>query len=90
MAGFCCLRTFLSTSRLSILVFCPHGFYCIMQFMLGRVQMLFGLRAVALHIVMVGGAGMIHLSDGFIHVVVDSIQIVPVVNSFGNRDSYHK
>ena len=54
------------------------------------MEMLFGLGAMALHIVVVGGAGMIHLFDGFFHVVMDRVEVVPVVNFFGKRDSGNK
>jgi hypothetical protein len=33
---------------------------------------------------------MIHLFDGFFHVVMDRVEVVPVVNFFGKRDSGNK
>jgi hypothetical protein len=35
---------------------------------------------------MVRGAGMVQLFDRFFHVVMDRIQIVPVMHPVGNRD----
>ena len=68
------------------LVFGPDGFDRVVQFVLRCMQMLLGLRAMALHIVMVGGAGTVHFLDGFIHVIVGGFQIVPVTHPVSNRD----
>jgi hypothetical protein len=35
---------------------------------------------------MVGGAGLVHLSHRFLHVFLDPLQVVPVMNLIGNRD----
>jgi hypothetical protein len=58
----------------------------VVEFVLCRVEMLFGFGAVTLHIIVVGGAGTIHFFDGFIYMVVGRFQIVPVTNPFGNGD----
>jgi hypothetical protein len=78
----------LGTARL--LVFGSHRVDRFVEFALGGMEMLFGLGAMALHIVVVRGAGMIHLFDGFFHVVMDRVEVVPVVNFFGKRDSGNK
>jgi len=54
-----------------------------MQFVFGRAQMFFSLDAVPRHVVVIGGTGTFHLMDRFLYVVVDGIQIVPVMNSVG-------
>jgi len=58
----------------------------LVQFALGGAKVLFGLCAVAGHIVMISGARMLHLVDRLNNVVVDGVQIVPVMNSFGKCD----
>ncbi len=62
----------------------------VMQLVLRRMQMLFRLRAMPSHIVVVSGAGMVHFMDRFLYVVMDRVQIVPVTNSIGNRDPSNK
>src|SRR5271165_4724945 len=57
-----------------------------MQFALCGMQMLFCLYAMSLHVIVVGGAGAVQLVDGFLHVVVDRIQVMPVMNPIGNGD----
>src|ERR1039458_501960 len=48
--------------------------------------MLFRLRAMPSHIVVVRFAGVVQLFDRLLHVFMDRIQIVPVTNLIGNRD----
>jgi len=48
------------------------------QFVLGLPQVLFGLRTVALHVVVIGRPGSLHLVDRFLHVTVNRFQVVPV------------
>jgi hypothetical protein len=62
----------------------------VVELVLCRVEVLFGFRAVTLHIIVVGGAGTIHFFDGFIYVVVGRFEIVPVTNPFGNGDPGNK
>jgi hypothetical protein len=50
------------------------------QFALSGAQMFFGLGAMAFHVVVVGGAGMLHLMNGFDDVLVNAIEIVPIAN----------
>jgi len=59
----------------------------IVDLMLGRVQMFFRLCAVPSHIVVVRRAGVLHLFDRFERVVVGRVQVVPIMNPVGNRDS---
>jgi hypothetical protein len=35
---------------------------------------------------MVGGAGVVQFSDRFLHVFVDRVQVVPIMNPIGNCD----
>jgi hypothetical protein len=56
------------------------GFDSQVQFVFGRVQVFFGFRAVALHIVMIGGTGSFHFVDRFHYVFVNRIKIAPIVN----------
>jgi hypothetical protein len=44
------------------------------------MQMLYGLGAVSFHVVVVGGTGAVHLMDGFVNMLVNFIQIVPVAD----------
>ncbi len=60
------------------------------QLMLGCVQMFFRLGAMPGHIVVIGSAGVLQLMDRFLHVVMDRVQIVPVMNPVGNRDPRDK
>ena len=69
---------------------CAHRLDGFVQFALSRVKMLLSPRAMTIHIVVVRHAGMIEFVDGFLHVNVNRIQIVPIMNSFGNRDSAGK
>jgi len=57
-----------------------------MQLVVCRMQMLFRLRAMASHIVMVGCASPVHLTLCLLHVFLDRLQVVPVMNLIGNRD----
>ena len=47
--------------------------------------MLLSLRAMSVHVVVVRGTGSLHLVDSLSDVLVDFIEIVPVMNSFGQR-----
>jgi len=60
------------------------------QLALRSVKMLLSSRAVTSHIVVVRHTGVIEFVDGFLHVNVNRIQIVPIMNSFSNRDSAGK
>ena len=42
--------------------------------------MLFGLHSVAIHVIVVGRAGALHLMDRFLHMLVNAIKIVPVAD----------
>lgn len=44
------------------------------------MQMFNGFHAVTCHVEMIGGASAVHLVDGFNDVVVNRVQIVPVVD----------
>jgi hypothetical protein len=68
------------------LVLCPDRLDRFVQLALRRPQMLFRLRAMPLHIVVVGGAGHFQLMDRFVHVVMDLVQVMPVTNLIGNRN----
>ena len=61
-----------------------------MQLVLGRFQMLFRLGAMPSHIVVVGGSGVIHFMNCFHHVIMNRVQIVPVMHPIGNRDPGNK
>ncbi len=58
--------------------------------MFGRMKMLFSFCAMPVHIVVIGSACPIHLADRFRDVIVDRIQIVPIMHPFGNRQSGRK
>jgi Asp/Glu/hydantoin racemase len=70
----------------SQLLVCPDRLDRLVQLLLRRMQMLFRLRAMPSHIVMVGCAGLVHLMDCLSHVFLDPLQIVPVMNPIGDRD----
>src|ERR1017187_433928 len=70
----------------SQLLVCPDRLDRLVQLLLRRMQMLFRLRAMPSHIVMVGCAGLVHLMDCLSHVFLDPLQVVPVMNLIGNRD----
>jgi len=53
--------------------------------MLCPVQQLFGLGAVAGHVVVTGRACPLHLMNHFDAVVVNGVQVVPVVDPIGYR-----
>lgn len=44
------------------------------------MQMLHGLRAVSLHVEVVGGTRAVHFMNGFVNVFVDFVQIVPIAD----------
>jgi hypothetical protein len=62
---------------------CPGGLDRLVQLALGLVQQFLGLRSVAGHVVVIRGPGAIHLVDRFQHVVVNLVEIVPVVHRVG-------
>jgi len=59
------------------------------ELVLGFVESSLGLFAVAIHVVVIGGAGMLHLVDGILDMMVDVVEVVPVVD-FSNGDSAGK
>ncbi|MFY9905607.1 MAG: hypothetical protein WAK62_10705 [Terriglobales bacterium] len=62
----------------------------IVELVLRRVEVFFGLSAMSSHIVVVGGTGVVQLSDRFLDMVMDRVQIVPVMHSIGDRDPGNK
>jgi hypothetical protein len=56
----------------------------------GRVQMFLGLCAVAFHIVVVSGAGSIHFVNRFQHVLVNFVEIVPIVDGPSEQCASYK
>jgi phosphoribosylformylglycinamidine synthase subunit PurQ / glutaminase len=50
-------------------------------------QMLFRFRAMARHVVVIGGPGVIQFMHRFLNVAVSRFQVCPVPNFFGNRDT---
>ena len=58
--------------------------------MLGGSQMVFSLRAMSIHVVMIGGASAIHLMDGFDYVLVDAVEIVPIPHLRGHSCTGNK
>jgi hypothetical protein len=58
--------------------------------MLCLPQILFRPGAMSSHVIVIGCAGIFHFVDRFLYVVMDFLQIVPVVNLVGNRDSGSK
>jgi hypothetical protein len=79
-----------SQQSLKELPLSPNRLDGIVQFVLGRMEMLFSLGAMSGHIVVVGSAGTVHLFDCFIHVVVGRFEVVPIMNPVGNRDPGNK
>jgi hypothetical protein len=77
----------LKNGAASYLVLRFHSCDGIAQFVFRGVKMLFCFRTMSLHIVVVRCAGAIHLMDGFYHVVVDCVQVMPIVNPIGDGDS---
>ena len=61
----------------------------LVQFVLGGAQMLFRLDAVSVHVVVVGRAGSFHFVDGFLHVVMDCLQVAPIA-SLANCNARNK
>jgi len=39
------------------------------------------------HIVVVGGTGVVQFSDSFFHMVMNRVEIMPIVDFIGNRNS---
>src|SRR5271165_1170447 len=60
------------------------------QFALGGAQMFLGPGSVSFHIVVVGGAGTVHLMDGFYDVLMNAVKIVPVADLCGQRRACDK
>jgi hypothetical protein len=50
------------------------------ELVLGIAQVLFGLDSVAFHVVVIGGAGALHLVNGFRDVLMNLVEVVPVAN----------
>ena len=50
------------------------------EFDFRRAQMFFSPGAVALHVVVIGSAGALHLMDGFVDVFVSFPKVTPVAN----------
>jgi hypothetical protein len=59
------------------------------EFVLGVVEGSLGLCTVAIHVVVVGGAGVIHFVDGFNYMLVNFVEVVPIAD-FGDGDSASK
>jgi hypothetical protein len=57
----------------------------LVQLALGYMQGLFGLRAVTGHIVVVRCAGAVHLMDCLDDVVMDLVEIMPVMDRVGHE-----
>jgi hypothetical protein len=69
------------------------GFGCVdgqLQFVFGGVQVLFGLRAMAFHIIVVGSAGAVHFVDRFQYMLVNFVEIVPIMNLLGEQRACDK
>lgn len=61
-----------------------------LEFVLGLVQVFFGLCTVAFHVKVVGRAGAFHFVDGFKNVLVNFIEIVPIADSLGKHRARDK
>jgi hypothetical protein len=60
------------------------------QFAFGSAQVFLGFDSVSLHVVVVRGARMFHFIDGLTHVLVNLIEVVPVVDLGGHSDTRDK
>jgi hypothetical protein len=58
--------------------------------MLGCAEMLFCPQAMPTHIVVVGCASSFHLLDRFLHMVLASFQVMPIMNPLGDGDPGNK
>lgn len=58
-----------------------------MQLFFGLTEQVFGLRAMAGHVVMVRSARAFHLVDRFLNVVMNFVKIVPVAYGSGKSQS---
>lgn len=56
-----------------------------MHFALGIVQQRFRLGAMSSHVVMVRGARPLHFMDCLNDMVVDLVEVVPIVDAVGDR-----
>jgi hypothetical protein len=61
-----------------------------LEFVLGLVEVFFGLCSVAFHVIVVGRAGAFHFVDGFENVLVNFIEIVPIADSLGKHRARDK
>jgi hypothetical protein len=61
-----------------------------LQFVLGLAEVFLCLGAVALHVVVVGRAGSLHFVDRFNNVLVNIIEVVPIVNLSRNQRAGNK
>jgi hypothetical protein len=68
----------------------PRGFNRQLQFVLGLAEVFLSLGAVALHVVMVGCASLFHFVDRFKNVLVNIIEVVPIVNLSRNQRAGNK
>jgi hypothetical protein len=59
------------------------------ELVLGVVKGFLGLQGVAIHVVVVGSLGALHFVDGIDDMMVNSVEVVPVVD-LGNGDSASK
>ena len=61
--------------------------HSLVQFPLGPVQEFLSFGAVAGHVVVIGRARPVHLMNRFDHVIMDLVQVVPVVDPirYGHR-----
>ena len=59
------------------------------EFVLGVVKSFLGLNGVAIHVVVIGSLGALHLVDGVDHMMVNGVEVVPVVD-LGDGDSAGK
>ncbi len=74
----------------SLLPLCPNRLDRLVQLTLRFMQMMLRLRAMSGHIIVVGFAGVVEFVDRFLHVVMDRVQIVPIMHSIGDGDSGNK
>jgi len=60
------------------------------DFAVGCPQVLFGLRAVSSHVVIIRGPGFVHFPLRFVNVVTRLIEVVPITDGSGKRGSKDK
>lgn len=64
-----------------------RGLDCLVQFAFRLVQQLLGLRPVSGHVIVIRCARPVHFVNGLHDVIVDLVQIVPIVDLIGQSDS---